>query len=183
MVDAAQTALDQTGTDFDPDAINTALEAIKTAATAAITIDTDVETAIGNIGVNATDTDVADREKRDFKTANAVFEEVQALAVGGLEPVEAKFVADIFTFGADENHAIYRALLEETGDGTAVFEGTVEYQILNQKTVDEDQDTHGHNDHRRRTGNHTERGPYRHRRTDSYIRRRPRERGRTSIHR
>ena len=35
------------------------------------------------------------------------------------------------------NHAIYRALLEETGDGTAVFEGTVEYQILNQKTVDE----------------------------------------------
>ena len=46
-------------------------------------------------------------------------------------------MADIFTFGDGVNHAIYRALLEETGDGTAVFEGTVEYQILNQKTVDE----------------------------------------------
>ena len=49
--------------------------------------------------------------------------------------------ADIFSFGDGVNHAIYRALLEETGDGTAVFEGTVEYQILNQRTVD-DADTH-----------------------------------------
>ena len=49
----------------------------------------------------------------------------------------AAIVADIFSFGDGANDAIYRALLEETGDGTAVFEGTVEYQILNQKTVDE----------------------------------------------
>ena len=65
-------------------------------------------------------------------------------------------VADIFTFGADANHAIYRALLEETGDGTAVFEGTVEYTMLNQINVD-DADTHtGPNNHGRRTGHHTE---------------------------
>ena len=48
----------------------------------------------------------------------------------------AAIVADIFSFGDGASDAIYRALLEETGDGTAVFEGTVEYQILNQKTVD-----------------------------------------------
>ena len=50
-------------------------------------------------------------------------------------------MADIFTFGADANHAIYRALLEETGDGSAVFEGTVEYTMLNQLNVD-DAETH-----------------------------------------
>ena len=52
-------------------------------------------------------------------------------------PVQVKFALEIFTFGADENHAIYRALLEETGDGTAVFEGTVEYMMLNQLNVDD----------------------------------------------
>ena len=51
--------------------------------------------------------------------------------------VQVTFALEIFTFGADENHAIYRALLEETGDGTAVFEGTVEYTMLNQLNVDD----------------------------------------------
>ena len=64
-------------------------------------------------------------------------------------------VADIFTFGADANHAIYRALLEETGDGTAVFEGTVTYTMLNQLNVDDAETHDGHNNHRRRTGHHT----------------------------
>ena len=45
-------------------------------------------------------------------------------------------IFDIFTFGADANHAIYRALLEETEAG-AVFEGTIEYKMLNQRTDDE----------------------------------------------
>ena len=35
------------------------------------------------------------------------------------------------------NHAIYRALLEETDSGSGVFEGTVEYQMLNQRTVND----------------------------------------------
>ena len=50
-------------------------------------------------------------------------------------------MADIFTFGADANHAIYRALLEETGPGSAVFEGTIEYKMLNQINAD-DPETH-----------------------------------------
>ena len=45
-------------------------------------------------------------------------------------------IFDIFTFGADANHAIYRALLEET-EASGVFEGTIEYQMLNQRTDDE----------------------------------------------
>ena len=49
---------------------------------------------------------------------------------------QTTFALDIFTFGADANHAIYRALLEETDSGSGVFEATIEYQVLNQRTVD-----------------------------------------------
>ena len=48
------------------------------------------------------------------------------------------FALDIFTFGADANDAIYRALLEETDSGSGVFEATIEYQVLNQRTVDDE---------------------------------------------
>ena len=50
-------------------------------------------------------------------------------------------IFDIFTFGADASDAIYRALLEETDSASGVFEGTIEYQVLNQRTVDRP-DTH-----------------------------------------
>ena len=46
-------------------------------------------------------------------------------------------IFDIFTFGADANDAIYRALLEETDSGSGVFEATIEYQVLNQRTVND----------------------------------------------
>ena len=58
-------------------------------------------------------------------------------------------IFDIFTIGeyenddgdtVTENNAIYRALLEETGSG--VFEGTIKYQMLNQRTVN-DPNAHG----------------------------------------
>ena len=54
-------------------------------------------------------------------------------------------IFDIFTFGENAdgdtvNHAIYRALLDET-DAGAVFEATIEYEMLNQRTVDK-ADTH-----------------------------------------
>ena len=51
--------------------------------------------------------------------------------------VQVTFALEIFTFGADENHAIYRALLEETSRRLCVFEGTVEYTMLNQLNVDD----------------------------------------------
>jgi hypothetical protein len=47
-------------------------------------------------------------------------------------------VADIFTFGAGVNNAIYRILLEETDDNTATFEGSIEYMMLNQININLD---------------------------------------------
>jgi hypothetical protein len=46
--------------------------------------------------------------------------------------------ADVFSFGGGVNNAIYRILLEETGDNTATFAGTVEYTMLNQINIDLD---------------------------------------------
>jgi len=48
------------------------------------------------------------------------------------------FVADVFSFGTGANNAIYRLLLEESGDNTATFEGTVEYHMLNQLNINSD---------------------------------------------
>jgi len=52
------------------------------------------------------------------------------------------FVSDIFSFGiADDgtrqNNAIYRLLLEETGDNTGEFVGSIEYVMLNQLNTDQ----------------------------------------------
>jgi hypothetical protein len=45
-------------------------------------------------------------------------------------------IADIFEFGTGENAAIYRILLEESGDNTATFEGSIEYTMLSQTNLD-----------------------------------------------
>ena len=64
------------------------------------------------------------------------------LALSGITADSNSAVAfDIFTFGDVVNHAIYRALLEETDSASGVFEGTIEYQMLNQRTHDMS-DTH-----------------------------------------
>jgi hypothetical protein len=47
-------------------------------------------------------------------------------------------VADIFSFGAGVNNAIYRILAEETDLNTATFEGTIEYTMLNQININLD---------------------------------------------
>ena len=70
-------------------------------------------------------------------TIESVLADIRAVAQGYLVTLEYTVVADIFSFGADSNDAIYRALLEETDSGSGVFEATVEYQMLNQRTVDE----------------------------------------------
>ncbi|MBT6933735.1 MAG: hypothetical protein HN983_01790, partial [Euryarchaeota archaeon] len=44
--------------------------------------------------------------------------------------------ADIFTFGDRVNNAMYRFLLEETDDNTGIFEGDVEFIMINQLNVD-----------------------------------------------
>jgi hypothetical protein len=48
------------------------------------------------------------------------------------------FVADVFSFGAGVNNAIYRLQLEESDVNTATFEGTVEYTMLNQLNINLD---------------------------------------------
>lgn len=48
---------------------------------------------------------------------------------------KAPFVADVFSFGAGVNNAIYRLQLEESGDNTATFEGSIEYEMLNQLNI------------------------------------------------
>jgi len=45
---------------------------------------------------------------------------------------------DLIALGATENHAIYRVEVEETDDNTGVFEGSLEYIMVNQNNVDED---------------------------------------------
>ena len=47
-------------------------------------------------------------------------------------------IADVFSFGAGVNNAIYRILLEETGDNTATFTGSIEYEMLNQLNINLD---------------------------------------------
>ena len=48
------------------------------------------------------------------------------------------FVADVFTFGERVNNAIYRIQVEESGDDTSEFVGTVEFIMLNQLNFDDD---------------------------------------------
>ena len=74
-------------------------------------------------------------------TAASALAEVIAAANEHIVSTDFTVVADIFSFGPDSRDAIYRALLEETSSDSGVFEGTVEYQILNQKTAD-DERTH-----------------------------------------
>ena len=142
LVDAAETLLGASSTAFDGGAVDTALEAIKTAATDAITDNEligegSVDEAIGNIQVNATMTET-NRDRGDFRSAAAVFGDVERLIDAAIaeRTFTTTFALDIFTFGADANDAIYRALLEETDSGSGVFEATIEYQVLNQRTVD-----------------------------------------------
>ena len=78
----------------------------------------------------------------DAEAAKSAIAEVKRIARSYLVTVEYTIVSDVFTLGENddgetENHAIYRALLEETSSGSGVFEGTIEYKMLNQLSVDD----------------------------------------------
>ena len=52
---------------------------------------------------------------------------------------ESYFIAvDYMAFGQSDNHGYYRVEVEETDDNTGVFEGDVEFIMVNNNTVDED---------------------------------------------
>jgi len=51
----------------------------------------------------------------------------KSIAAAGTYPI----AADFFSFSGSVNNAIYRMELEETGDATGVFEGTIQYTMAN----------------------------------------------------
>ena len=79
----------------------------------------------------------------DTATAKTALAAVMAAANEHIRPITATIVADIFTIDGVQNNAIYRALLEETSSDSGVFEGTIEYAMLNQKNVVQDETYEG----------------------------------------
>ena len=76
-------------------------------------------------------------DNADVATIDSVLTAINTAAETSIVTAGFIIVLDIFSFGADVNHAIYRALLEETASDSAVFEGTVEYKMLNQLSVND----------------------------------------------
>jgi hypothetical protein len=56
-------------------------------------------------------------------------------ADGGMALEGDVLFADIFTFGERNNNAIYRLLLDESGDNSGEFVGTVDFTMLNQLNI------------------------------------------------
>ena len=72
----------------------------------------------------------------DATNVAGVLAAVNEAAEAHISPTSFTVVVDIFSFGASASDAVYRALLEETDSASGVFEATIEYQVLNQRTVD-----------------------------------------------
>ena len=140
--------------DSDGTATNTALLAILTAANntdagdTADVVKTAAETAADDANVPDAAEDAIDTiDAGEDADRASVIADVERIVTENLVTADIAIVADIYTFGENadettENHAIYRALLEETDSGSGVFEGTIEYQMLNQRTVNEPETTH-----------------------------------------
>ena len=95
-------------------------------------------------GDDANGIDSIDASADDTDEVSEVLAEVERVAEASYVPETMnsfKIIADILTFGNTENHAIYRALLEESDTESGVFEGTIEYLMLNQINYD-DERTH-----------------------------------------
>ena len=106
----------------------------------------DMDLPASTDGVTLTGASVVDNDG-DAENGATITIRYDALETNAKNPI----IFDIFTIGeyenddgdtVTENNAIYRALLEETGSGSGVFEGTIKYQMLNQRTVN-DPNAHG----------------------------------------
>ena len=129
LTQAAMDSNDAIQTDVD-DAETAADESGATAASVKTAADS-TDPAAYSTAIEEIDTDAAGA------TAASVLADIKRIASEHLVTVEYAIAADIFTFGDGVNNAIYRALLEETDSGSGVFEATIEYQMLNQRTVDD----------------------------------------------
>ena len=136
--------------DFDADA-NAALHSVVAAAQAAVANDDDAATTKSNAQAQETGAPAdaisaivaIDTADEAFDTAEEVATEVERIAAMYVTTITATIVADIFTIDGVQNNAIYRALLEETSSDSGVFEGTIEYAMLNQKNVVQDETYEG----------------------------------------
>jgi len=90
----------------------------------------------GSISAEGTATEEAGKLNLNFTGITG-----SGLGVGYSPAVDETLYVDIFTFGDvtgqdRSNNAVYRLLLEETGDNTATFIGDVEFVMLNQINTD-----------------------------------------------
>ena len=98
--------------------------------------------AVTVTGINGTETiNIVDSEDAPSLTAVVqIGDDGITLNYTAATTEDQNVIFDIFTFGETESHSIYRALLKET-DAGGVFEGTIEYKVLNKRTFG-DSDTH-----------------------------------------
>ena len=77
----------------------------------------------------------------EFETPTTLLAKIKVDLDKAIAKSEATFALEVFTFGIVDgetlNNAIYRPLLEETSSDSGVFEGTIEYKMLNQLSVDD----------------------------------------------
>ena len=116
----------------------TANDAIRTAVTDATADNLADAAAVKNTIGNSDASEEFKDEVLDNIADDADLDEARAtvkrIALEHIVTHDFAIAADIFTFGDGANHAIYRALLAETDSASGVFEGTIEYQMLNQRT-------------------------------------------------
>ena len=131
--------------------INTALTELRTAIDNAAGIDntgdtiTGVSVLKGDATFNATpptvDADPAITTPSQFETPSSLLAKIKAEILMNIETESTTFALEVFTFGIVNgetvNDAIYRPLLEETSSDSGMFEGTIEYKMLNQLSVDD----------------------------------------------
>jgi hypothetical protein len=67
-----------------------------------------------------------------FSNSPAGAETVVLTVIGSAADATCNVAVDFMSFGPGAADAVYRLLLEENGDDTGVFEGTIEYVMLNQ---------------------------------------------------
>ena len=91
--------------------------------------------------MTATIEPAANTDKFETSGLPLLVNDIKDIITGDIVPVPVTFALEIFTFGivdGDENHAIYRALLEETSRRLwQCSRERVEYKMLNQLNVDD----------------------------------------------
>ena len=130
--------------------INTALTTLRTAIDGAAdnfgTTITGVSVLKGDAIFNDTppveDADPAITTPSEFETPSSLLTKIRDAILMNIETESTTFALEVFTFGIGPdgetlNDAIYRPLLEETSSDSGVFEGTIEYKMLNQLSVDD----------------------------------------------